>query len=84
MRDYYLYYCYYKYRGISLKQKRTLSRKCFFKVIRSSKMYRIFDILAILMTSSSDDVIKFSNFAIHLPSLCEATVKKLSVYRKQF
>ena len=45
-----------------LFSKRTLSQKNYFKAMTSSRMYRIFVILAILMTSSSDDVIKFSNF----------------------
>ena len=79
MSDYYLFR---KYGVCALSQKKTLSRKKYFKAMTSSRMYRIFVILAILMTSSSDDVIKFSNlnFAIHLPLLCEATVKKSSVY----
>ena len=59
MSDYYL--C-RKYGECDLSQKRNLSRKIYCKVMTSSRMYRIFVILAILMTSSSDDVIKFSNF----------------------
>ena len=46
----------------------------------SSRVHKIFAILAILLTSSSDDVNNFSNFATLLTSLCRATVKKLSVY----
>ena len=55
-------YLFRKYWVCALPQKRTLSQKNYFKVMTSSRMYRIFVILAILMTSSSDDVIKFSNF----------------------
>ena len=77
MSDYYLFR---KYGVCALSQKKTLSRKKYFKAMTSSRMYRIFVILAILMTSLSDDVIKFLNFAIHLPLLCKATVKKSNVY----
>ena len=59
MSDYYLFR---KYGVCALSQKRILSRKNYFKAMASSKMYRIFVILAILMTSSSADVIEFSNF----------------------
>ena len=59
MSDYYLFR---KYGVCSLSQKRNLSWKNYCEVMTSSRMYRIFVILAILMTSSSDDVIKFSNF----------------------
>ena len=61
MSDYYLFR---KYGVCTLSQKRTLSRKKYFKVMTSSRMYKIFVILATLMTSSSDDVMKFSNFEI--------------------
>ena len=74
MSDYYLFR---KYGVCALSQKRTLSRKNYFKAMTSSRMYRIFVILAILMTSSNFQIL---NFAIHLPSLCGATVKKSSVY----
>ena len=77
MSDYYLFR---KYGVCALSQKRNLSRTNYCKAMTSSRMYRIFVILAILMTSSSDEVIKFSNFEMHLPSLCEATVKKPSAY----
>ena len=59
MSDYYLFR---KYGVCALSQKRNLSRKNYCKAMTSSRMYRIFVILAILMTSSSDDVINFSNF----------------------
>ena len=74
MSDYYLFR---KYGVRTLSQKRTLSRKNYFKVMTSSRMYKIFVILAILMTSSSDDVIKFSifefcnSFTIIVWSYCE-------------
>ena len=61
MSDYYLFR---KYGVCALSQKRTLSRKNYSKVMTSSRMYKIFVILAILITSSSDDVIKFLNFEL--------------------
>ena len=59
MSDYYLFR---KYGVCALSQKRNFIRTNYCKAMTSSRMYRIFVILAILMTSSSDDVIKFSNF----------------------
>ena len=56
MSDYYLFR---KYGVCALSQTRILSWKNYFKAMTSSRMYRIFVILAILMTSSSDDVIKW-------------------------
>ena len=47
---------------LTASRSKTLSPKNYFKAMKSSRMNRIFVILAILMTSSSDDVIKFSNF----------------------
>ena len=78
------YYLFRKYGVCALSQKRTLSRKNYFKVMTSSRMYKIFVILAILMTSSSDDVIKFSifefcnSFTIIVWSYCE-NIKCLSL-----
>ena len=76
MSDYYLFR---KYGVCAVSQKKTLSRKKYFKAMTSSKMYRIFVILAILMTSSSDDVINFQilSFAICLPSCVELLWKIL-------
>ena len=70
-------YLFRKYGVCILSQKRNLSRKNYCKAMTSSRMYRIFVILAILMTSASDDISKFCN---SFPLLCEATVKKSSVY----
>ena len=64
---------YYLFRKV---QKRTLSRKNYLKVMTSSRIYKIFAILEILMASSSDDITNFSNFefSIRLPLLFGATV----------
>ena len=74
MSDYYLFR---KYGVCALAQKIILSQKNYCKAMTSLRMYGIFVILAILMTSSNFQLL---NFAIHLPSLCGATVKKSSVY----
>ena len=63
--------------------KKKFESKNHCKAVTSSRMYSIFVILAILMTSSSDDVIKFSNFTIHLPSLCGATVNRVKYRQKK-
>ena len=49
---------------LALLQQKTLSSKDYSKAMTSSRIYRIFAILAILMTSSSTDVIKFLNFEL--------------------
>ena len=74
------YYLFQRYGGYALKQKRILSRKKYTKAMKSSRMYRIFAIIETcdhqVTTSSNFQVL---NFAIRLPLLCEATVKKSSV-----
>ena len=53
------YYLFRKYGVCAFSQKRTLSRKNYFKVMMSSRIYRIFVILAILMMSSNFRILQF-------------------------